>query len=108
MPMFMAQFSYTPQAWAALVRNPEDRSEAISTLASKMGAKLHSIHYCFGEYDGVLMIEAPNESAVLSMLLAAIAPGHVKATKTTMLFTPQQAVEAMRKAGTVSYKAPAG
>jgi uncharacterized protein with GYD domain len=44
MPLFMAQFSYTPQAWAALVRNPEDRSEAISTLASKMGCKLHSIH----------------------------------------------------------------
>jgi hypothetical protein len=54
------------------------------------------------------MLEAPSEDAVLSMLLAAVAPGHVKATKTTTLFTPQQAVQAMRKAGTASYRAPAG
>jgi uncharacterized protein with GYD domain len=108
MPLFMAQFSYTPEAWAALSRKPEDRAEAFGALTSKMGGKMHSLHYCFGEYDGVIMLEAPDESTVLSILIAAIAPGHVKATKTTTLFTPQQAVAAMRKAGTASYRAPGG
>lgn len=108
MPLFMTQFSYTSDAWAALARNPEDRAEVFGALAKKMGAKVQSLHYCFGEYDGVIILEAPNETTVLSVLLAAISPGHVKATKTTTLFTVQQAMEAMRKAGSVSYQRPRG
>ncbi len=108
MPLYMSQFSYTSGAWAALVKNPEDRAEAFRALAEKMGAKMHSLHYAFGEYDGVIITEAPDEGTVLAILLAAISPGHVKATKTTTLFTPQQAMAAMRKAGTASYRAPKG
>ena len=108
MPLFMSQFSYTSEAWAALVKKPEDRAEALRGLAQKMGAKLHSLHYCFGEYDGVIMMEAPEETTVLATLLAAISPGHVKAVKTTTLFTVEQAMTAMRKAGTASYRAPTG
>jgi hypothetical protein len=26
MPLYMTQFAYTPEAWAAIVDNPEDRS----------------------------------------------------------------------------------
>ena len=108
MPLYMTQFSYTSEAWAALTKNPEDRAEVFGALAEKMGAKLRSLHYCFGEYDGVITMEAPDETTVLSILLAAISPGHVKATKTTTLITTQQAMTAMRKAGTASYRAPKG
>lgn len=108
MPLFMSQFSYTPQAWAALTRKPEDRAEVLGALAAKMGAKVQSFHYCFGDYDGVAIMEAPDENTILSVLLAVIAPGHLKAIKTTTLFTTQQAVAAMRKAGSASYRAPAG
>ena len=34
--------------------------------------------------------------------------GHVKAIKTTTLFTVEQAMTALRKAGTASYRAPTG
>lgn len=108
MPLYMTQFAYTPQAWAALTEHPEDRAEVFGALAASMGAKMHSLHYCFGDYDGVIITEAPDETTVLSIILAAISPGHVKATKTTTLFTPQQAVAAMRKAGSSSYRAPTG
>ena len=108
MPLFMSQFSYTSEAWAALVRKPEDRAEVLRGLAQKMGVKLHSLHYCFGDYDGVIMMEAPDETTVLATLLAAISPGHVKAIKTTTLFTVEQAMAALRKAGTASYRAPSG
>ncbi len=108
MPLYMTQFAYTTQAWAALTKNPEDRAEAFGALAAKMGAKMHSLHYSFGDYDGVIMLEAPDEATAMSVLLAAISPGHVKATKTTVLVTPKQAMEAMRKAGAASYRAPTG
>jgi uncharacterized protein with GYD domain len=108
MSLYMIQFAYTPQTWAALTKSPEDRAEVFGALAAKMGTKMHSLHYSFGEYDGVIMLEASDEAIAMSVLLAAISPGHVKATKTTVLITPKQAVDAMRKAGTTSYRAPQG
>jgi hypothetical protein len=29
MPVYVTQFAYTPEAWAALTDNPEDRSAAV-------------------------------------------------------------------------------
>lgn len=37
MALYMTQFRYTSEAWAALARNPEDRSAAVSALAESMG-----------------------------------------------------------------------
>lgn len=28
MPMYLSRFSYTPETWARLIKNPEDRREA--------------------------------------------------------------------------------
>ena len=38
--------------------------------------------------------------------MAAVTPGHVKAIKTTKLFTVEETMEAMRKAGNVTYQGP--
>ena len=38
MPLYMTQFSYTPEAWATLSQNPEDRSAAVREAAESMGA----------------------------------------------------------------------
>ncbi|HLJ62441.1 MAG TPA: GYD domain-containing protein [bacterium] len=104
----MVQFTYTPQAWAALAKNPEDRADAFRALAEQMGAKLLSLHYCFGEYDGVTMMEAPDEATVMAILLAANSPGHVKTTRTTVLITLREAMVAMRRAHDAQYRGPHG
>lgn len=106
MPLYMIQFAYTPEAWAALAKKPENRAEAISALAQKMGGRLIDVYYCFGEYDGVLLAELPNDTAATATVIAAVAPGHVKSTRTTRLMTINEAMDAMKQAGTVSYAAP--
>jgi uncharacterized protein with GYD domain len=106
MPVYMSQFAYTPEAWAALSKNPVDRREAVRALMDKAGGRLIELYYGFGEYDGVLLIEAPDDVTVTAALLAAIAPGHIKAIKTTKLLTVEEAMQAMRKAGGLSYQAP--
>ena len=108
MPLYMTQFSYTPEAWTALVKNPEDRSAPLKALAEKLGGRLLGLYYCFGEYDGVVIVELPDETTCMAAVLAAIAPGHLKATKTTVLFSVEQAMEAMGKAGALVYPAPKG
>ena len=106
MPLYMTQFAYTPQAWAALTKKPENREEVIRGLVQKLGGRLVSFHNCFGEYDGVILYEAPDETTAAAMILAAVSPGHLKAIKTTTLMTTEQTMEAMRKAGAQMYRAP--
>jgi uncharacterized protein with GYD domain len=106
MSLYMTQFAYTADAWAALINNPVDRGQAFQQLAQKLGARMVNLYYCFGEYDGVLIIEAPDDTTATALILAAIAPGHVKSTKTTRLLTVEETMEAMRKAGGMSYQGP--
>jgi uncharacterized protein with GYD domain len=102
----MSQFSNTPEAWATLTRNPEDRSQAVSRLAEQMGARLVNFYYSFGDYDGVVIIEAPDDVTAAAAVLASVSAGHVKAIKTVPLLTVDQAMEAMRKAGSATFRAP--
>jgi uncharacterized protein with GYD domain len=106
MPQYMGQFAYTAQAWAELSQHPVDRTEAIAELAQKLGCRLISLHYTMGEYDGHVIVEAPDDTTVMAFIIAAITPGHLRATKTTRLYTPAEAVEALRKAGSVTFRAP--
>ena len=106
MPHYMTQFAYTSDAWAALAKNPQNREEVLHALVEKLGGRLLTFYYAFGEYDGVFITEMPDEITVTAAVLAAISPGHVKAIKTTVLLTTEQTLEAMRKAGTQSYQAP--
>jgi uncharacterized protein with GYD domain len=106
MAIYMAQAAYTTQTWATLAKHPQDRSAVLGELIEKLGGRLIGLYYCFGEYDTVAIFEAPDDITASAIVLAASSPGHVKTTKTTRLFTVQETMEMMRKAGTVTYEAP--
>ncbi len=108
MPLYMSQFSYTRESWTALAQNPEDRSVAVGELLESMGGRLVSLYFTFGEYDGFVVFEAPDANSAASFLVAAMSPGHIKAIKTTTAFTPEEAVEFMRKAGEATFRGPGG
>lgn len=108
MPQYMLQFAYTSEAWAALSKKPVDRTKTVEALAESLGGKLISLHYTMGEYDGHAILEAPNDMTAMAFAIRAIGPGHLRATKTTRLYTPQEALKAMKKAGADTFAAPAG
>jgi uncharacterized protein with GYD domain len=106
MALYMVQFAYTPEAWTAFTKHPEDRTAAVTALAEKLGCRLEGLYYSFGEYDGFVLLEAPSETSVTAFVLGATAPGHLRATKTTVLMRPGAVVEAMKKAGGLGFKGP--
>lgn len=108
MPTYMTQFSYTSEAWAALARKPEDRGTAVAALLEKLGGRLLNIYYATGDYDGLIIFEAPNGTTAATAIIAAIVPGHVKATKTTELFTMAEVMDILGKVGGIGYAAPTG
>jgi uncharacterized protein with GYD domain len=60
----------------------------------------------FGDYDVVLLIEAPDNVRAAAISLAVSAGGAVSDYKTTPLMTWDEGVEAMRIAGESSYTPP--
>jgi len=106
MALYMTQFAYTSEAWTAFTKHPEDRTKAVQELAQKLGCRCEALYYSFGDYDGFVILEAPDEATVTALLLAAMKPGHVRATKTTVLMRPAAIVGAMKKAGGVEFRGP--
>lgn len=51
MAHYMLQFTYTPEAWATLTKNPQDRSKPVKELVEKLGGQFLGLYYCFGEYE---------------------------------------------------------
>lgn len=108
MTLYMTQFSYTAEAWATLTKNPQDRRTGLDAAARKLGGQLASLYYSFGEYDGVAMIEAPDDTTACAIVLGAVSAGHIKTIKTTRLLSVEETMDAMRRAGSLMYQAPSG
>ena len=106
MPLYMVQVSYTPQAIAAMVKSPQDRTEAIRELAAGAGCQVRDVFFSQGDYDVVIVYEAPDAEAANAVALAAIAAGHLRAFKTTPLFTGAEMMGAMRRAGQITLRPP--
>src|ERR1700687_6314422 len=106
LPLCMSIFSYTVVAGAAFTKNPENRTGALQDLAKKVGAKVEALYYSFGDYDSFVIIDAPDEATVTAMLLPALAPGNLRATKTTVLMRPETMGEALKKGEELSYPGP--
>ncbi len=104
MPLFMYQFKYTPAAWAAFVKRPEDRRPLVDELLKHLGGRLVSVYYTFGEWDGLVIFEAPDENKALAAIVRIISPGHLEATKTTVLFSMEEVIKAMNLASTLTFR----
>lgn len=106
MAYYLVQASYTPQALAALVKNPEDREQGFRALVERLGGSVEGFFWAQGEYDLVVIVNVPDAEVANALALAAMAPGHAKAYRTTPLFTNDETMRAMRRAAQGAYRAP--
>jgi uncharacterized protein with GYD domain len=60
----------------------------------KAGGKLVEGHYTFGEYDVVIIIEAANGEAVMSLMLKVGSAGNV--SKTLKAFTAEEGMKIIK------------
>ena len=106
MPLYLTRFSYTPETWARLIKNPEDRRKAATTYIQSVGGKLHGFWYAFGEHDGYTLWEAPDNVSMAAVALAIGSGGALSKIDTTVLFTVEETIDALRRASKIGYKAP--
>ena len=106
MPLYLARFSYTTDAMKALVNEPQDRSAAARELADSLGGKLLGFWYAFGEFDGVFLMEAPDNASAAAVAMTVGASGALSEVETTVLLDMDEAQDAMRKAAEATYRPP--
>lgn len=106
MALYMVQMTYTPEAWARLIKRPQDRAIPSRDLLQNVGGKLLGLYYCLGKYDGMVLFEVPDDITASAVSLAVKASGIMKANEVTRLFTMDEALEAMRKAGSSPFSGP--
>src|SRR5918912_3031722 len=104
MPLYLTKFSYTPETWAMLIGNPEDRRKAAQDYVESVGGKLHGFWYAFGENDGYNLWEAPDNVSMAAVALAITGGGSLSSFETTVLLTVDETMDALRKADQVQYQ----
>ena len=106
MPLYLGRFSYTTDAMKSLLDQPQDRSAAAREVAESLGGKLLGFWFAFGEFDGVFLMEAPDNASAAALAMAVGAGGALSEVETTVLLDMAEAQDAMRKAAAATYRPP--
>ena len=106
MPLYLSRFGYTPETWARLIANPEDRRAAAATYIESVGGKLHGFWYAFGTHDACTLWEAPDNVSMAAVALAISGGGALSALETTVLMSVEETMKALTKAGQIQYRPP--
>jgi uncharacterized protein with GYD domain len=101
---YLMQISYTPAAWAALIKHPQNRMEPVSKVVEKLGGKITGFWMAFGEHDIVGILQMPDNVSAASFAMAIAGGGACTGVKTTPLIGFEDGLEALKKAGTCGYK----
>jgi len=104
MPTYLQQVSYTPEAWKALVQNPQNRIDAVRPAIERLGGKIVTGWFAFGDYDSVLITEFPTNVEAAAIAVAFAAGGGCKNVKTTPLLSAEEAILAIKKAAGTGYR----
>ena len=85
MPTFVMLLNFTQQG-AETIKEAPDRVEGNMKAAAAMGIEIKSVHALMGEYDWLVVMEAPDSATVSKLALAASSRGSVT-TKTMPAFS---------------------
>ena len=108
MTRYLSEFQYTPQAFAAYLKDPSDRFAALAPLYAANHATLEAMYLAEGSTTAYVIVTSDSPQSLEALTMAILATGIIVGLKTTTIWTMAEAAEAMKKAGSVLYKPPVG
>jgi uncharacterized protein with GYD domain len=103
MPHYLQQVAYSREGWEAVVANPQNRIEAVRPAVEKLGGRIESAWFSFGDYDIVVITEMPDNVSAAAIAMAFAAGGACKSVQTTPLISADEAIQALKKARDCGY-----
>lgn len=99
MPKYVSFFSYTGEAWGAMVARPGNRAVAARQLLEEIGGRMESFYWMFGEWDGLVVYDVPDAPTAAAFSGRVTSSGLIRKIKTQQLLTMDEAREGLEKAG---------
>ena len=97
--LYMIQFKTSPESLKAYMENPQDRTGPNQKLLEGFGGKLVAYYvYPPGEYDGMSIIEVPDDDTARALALYVQSTGSVSKLNVVPLITAAEWKTVMEKA----------
>jgi uncharacterized protein with GYD domain len=109
MATFITQARFTKDGLKGMIAAPEDRAEVVGRLIAQIGGKLTACYLTSGEYDILLIFEAPSYEDTVPALVVTAAESGIADLKTVTALTSSEMKSAFAKAGPIaaSYRSAA-
>jgi uncharacterized protein with GYD domain len=108
MPLYELRWMFKDATVKAMTDRPQDREPPARELIESFGGKMHHYYFMLGEYDGLAIVEFPDNASAAATSMRASASGAFARFETHPLMTAQEAQQAMQmvKDSKVAYRAP--
>ena len=94
MSHYVLLIKWTEQGISKL-KESSDRYSSFKASVEKAGGKLIGGYYTFGEYDVIIIVEAPNDEVVMYLMLKVGSAGNVR-TKILRAFTAEEGMRIIK------------
>ena len=95
MPLYIILGKYTKEGITKIKGSPM-RYDAAKKVAQSVGGEIKNLYYTMGQYDFLSAVEAPNNEAMMQILLA-IGSGGAVSTETLVAIPAAKGAEIIRK-----------
>jgi uncharacterized protein with GYD domain len=77
MPKYVVLYKFTDQG-AKTIKDTVQRARDNRTESERRGFTIHGVYWTQGQYDLVTIVEAPNETAMMTAMLGIVSAGNAK------------------------------
>jgi uncharacterized protein with GYD domain len=106
MAKFAVFFQFKGETIKRLIENPGDRPGVVRKLAESVGGEMESYYLMFGQWDGFVVVSAPDSQSAAALSLAVAASGAFQHLETHELVDPLDLPAIAHKAHSAAYTPP--
>jgi uncharacterized protein with GYD domain len=95
MPLHELRWMFNGATIKAMAEKPQDHEPPARELVESFGGKLHHYYFMLGEYDGLAIVEFPDNASAAATSMRASAADAFARFETHSLLTTQESQQAM-------------
>jgi uncharacterized protein with GYD domain len=85
MATYIVLVNFTDRGIRDIKHSPE-RAKVMTTAADRLGIKVKDIHWTLGAHDAVVIVDAPNDEAIMALAMGTGSLGNIR-TQTLRAFS---------------------
>jgi len=106
MTRYLIEETVAPQAVAAMLQKPEDRTEEVSRVFEAVGGSLERYYVSFAEMKVYLIVDIPDEASLNAIMLTFFARAPLASIRATPIVTASEAVAVFKSAAGMAFRPP--